>query len=53
MKGGDATFTVSIAEISHRSYLSRAAKLFTKNKEDLAKLMKNFAGKLFPEKKEK
>jgi len=54
MKGGDVTLTVTVAEVgTPPKLLEHAAKLFTKNKGDLAKLMKESVEKLLPQKEEK
>lgn len=51
MKGGTVTLTVTVAEVgAPPKLLEYAAKLFTKNKGDIAQLMKDSTKKLFPEK---
>jgi hypothetical protein len=49
MRGGDVTLTVTVAEVgAPPKLLEYAAKLFTKNKGDLAEMMKESATKLLP-----
>lgn len=53
-KGGDVTLTVTVAEVgTPPKLLELAANVFTKNKGDLAKLMKESAEKLLSQKDEK
>lgn len=51
VRSGDVTLTVTVTEVgAPPKLLEHAVKLFTKNKGDLAKLMKESAQKLIPEK---
>ena len=52
--GGDVTLIVTVAEVGTPSrLLQHAAKLFTKNKGDLAKMLKESIQKLLPEEQSK